>query len=338
MKKIGNRHRDPSIDGLKGILILLVVLGHGISLTRFENGILNSLIYAVHMPAFFVVSGYLHNQDKWEERGFGAFVWRRIRTILIPYIILDVFCGCVKSILAGSWFGLNAVGILHELLIVITRTLTLDYWSAPSWFLPVLFTAEMMLYIILSAARKTGSRKNAFIVMTAVSLLIFAAVLLFYKNPLNRVMHLLITACLAYLFLCAGYCGWHLQDKELRPAVYIVLAVIVCLCAFYNQKALHGSLQIRSVVVYIIGGICGSVLLFRLAWLIESWHLARLGRKSLPIYGTHYLIRDIIKNSSYFAKPVSLPGFLIYLAGVFLVEALLVPILDPLFRMISGKM
>ena len=52
-------------DALKGILILLVVLGHSIQAAMRQlgesclNDYLWNLIYSFHMPAFMAVSGYL---------------------------------------------------------------------------------------------------------------------------------------------------------------------------------------------------------------------------------------------------------------------------------------
>lgn len=48
------RQRETWIDVLKGIGIILVVIGH-VSL----GNTLNSWIYTFHMPLFFSVSGYL---------------------------------------------------------------------------------------------------------------------------------------------------------------------------------------------------------------------------------------------------------------------------------------
>jgi len=49
-------------DSLKGVLIILVVLGHAIQYTIgnecYENRLWN-IIYSFHMPAFMAVSGYL---------------------------------------------------------------------------------------------------------------------------------------------------------------------------------------------------------------------------------------------------------------------------------------
>ena len=49
-------------DSLRGILIVLVVLGHAIQVTMgdkcYDNHLWN-LIYSFHMPAFMAISGYL---------------------------------------------------------------------------------------------------------------------------------------------------------------------------------------------------------------------------------------------------------------------------------------
>lgn len=48
-------------DSLKGILILLVVLGHaiqGVYTDNVETDRLWNVIYSFHMPAFFAISGY----------------------------------------------------------------------------------------------------------------------------------------------------------------------------------------------------------------------------------------------------------------------------------------
>lgn len=63
------------IDSLKGILILLVVLGHSIQNTLGEECYGNywwNLIYSFHMPAFMAISGYL--QCRFKPSGGGIFI------------------------------------------------------------------------------------------------------------------------------------------------------------------------------------------------------------------------------------------------------------------------
>lgn len=57
MKKIA--HKIDWIDIFKGILIIFMVIGHS---TTWGS----SYIYAFHMPAFFFISGYTTNYDKYD--------------------------------------------------------------------------------------------------------------------------------------------------------------------------------------------------------------------------------------------------------------------------------
>ncbi len=60
--------RNTKIDVIKGMAIILVVLGHcGFPATNF--------IYLFHMAVFFIASGYCWNEKMWRR-------WMDCRTIL----------------------------------------------------------------------------------------------------------------------------------------------------------------------------------------------------------------------------------------------------------------
>ena len=54
-----NDLRISYIDQLKGIAILLVVLGHVIGYNNCEDSFLWRFIYSFHMPLFMFISGYV---------------------------------------------------------------------------------------------------------------------------------------------------------------------------------------------------------------------------------------------------------------------------------------
>lgn len=78
-------------DVLKGLLIVLVVLGHAIQETLgdvcFKNHLWN-YIYSFHMPAFMTVSGYLsHKADGGGQINRWLNIHRRFRQLLVPFLL-----------------------------------------------------------------------------------------------------------------------------------------------------------------------------------------------------------------------------------------------------------
>lgn len=69
--------RDETIDVLKGIAILLVVLGHIAAAPK-----LTSVIYSFHMPLFIFISGYLAQHSllfgkKMPKKSLGNVIYTR---------------------------------------------------------------------------------------------------------------------------------------------------------------------------------------------------------------------------------------------------------------------
>jgi fucose 4-O-acetylase-like acetyltransferase len=82
-------HRDRSIDVLRIVAIVAIVVGHAWS---YESPV-RLATYPWHVPIFFVLSGYLASM-----LGFGELVRRRGQSLLLPYvawlaIIAAVFVG-----------------------------------------------------------------------------------------------------------------------------------------------------------------------------------------------------------------------------------------------------
>lgn len=75
--------RIKELDYLKGVLILLVISFH---LVHFEqlHPYAKQVVYAFHMPAFLLISGYLMNVGK----APGAFL-RTLFWLFVPYIIME---------------------------------------------------------------------------------------------------------------------------------------------------------------------------------------------------------------------------------------------------------
>lgn len=65
-----NMKRNKSLDGLKYMLIMLVIIGHFIEPSRYNNnisGYLYSFIYSFHMPLFIFMNGYFYKHRTLSE-------------------------------------------------------------------------------------------------------------------------------------------------------------------------------------------------------------------------------------------------------------------------------
>ena len=92
--------RNSQIDTLKGIGILLVVLGHN-WITLEEKGTLFQLIYSFHMPLFFIISGVFTK----EKENLLSFTKNKIDSILKPYFFINFSVG------AAYLFSLSLIHI-----------------------------------------------------------------------------------------------------------------------------------------------------------------------------------------------------------------------------------
>lgn len=92
-------------DSLKGLLMLLVVLGHAIQYTLGDNACERNhvwnYIYSFHMPAFMAISGYLSYRGGGKNRL--SIICKRFLQLLIPYFLWEVIYYLTKgSISLGS--------------------------------------------------------------------------------------------------------------------------------------------------------------------------------------------------------------------------------------------
>lgn len=95
LRKNEKYSRMEDLDVTKGIGILLVVIGHAISaLEKVPKyiDILNSYIYLIHMPIFFIVGGLLFQRalPRYEKKGTLNFVKKKAVLYMVPYCFFSL--------------------------------------------------------------------------------------------------------------------------------------------------------------------------------------------------------------------------------------------------------
>lgn len=75
--------------------------------------------------------------NKWKNQLWGDFLKRKIKRLIIPYILFEIIGGIIQMLLYGIGV-VNPVGILY-------RIVTIHCLIGADWFLPTLFFAELLM-------------------------------------------------------------------------------------------------------------------------------------------------------------------------------------------------
>ncbi len=92
--------RDPWLDNAKMALVTLVVVGHAWTLlpdTALDNA-LYDFLYAWHVPAFVLVTGYLSKSFAWTR----TRMWHLVRTVVVPYLVFECAIALFRIYVGGE--------------------------------------------------------------------------------------------------------------------------------------------------------------------------------------------------------------------------------------------
>lgn len=142
-------NRDRGVDCVRGILILLVVVGH------YKDNLTHDIIFLFHMPLFFILSGYLFKEDKLTDK---LYIKKKTLTLFIPYSCYLLF----DLLLIRRDFSLG--GVVHA--IWGGRELSGTYWYMTCFIIALLlfgfllkhFNSKTIKTLIISGGGYSDTR------------------------------------------------------------------------------------------------------------------------------------------------------------------------------------
>lgn len=281
--------RSRLIDTLKGLGILLVILGH-ISLTPTA---LKLWIYSFHMPLFFICSGLTFSLRKYNS--FLSFVKAKAKSIVIPYFSLGLFLWVLSKLLETvtqlyqggspiSWeFGHFVLSML------LGYRLHKYYFSL--WFLCVLFFAEIIFYFIESLARG-----QSWIYFLTFIVFIFGQWVVFqFANGWYLSIDLVPSGI---AFISLGRLFRTVDEKNnmtFRKVWLLPVAFLGSILTCYSNVRIGGRTDLYLCVI-------GNPILFATAAFFGSWFVIILlsnfgGKKLIEYFGKNSLITYVFQNS-----------------------------------------
>lgn len=312
-KELDNK-RFYEIDLLRAFGIILMVMGH-VSFGIFFD----KWIHSFHMPLWFIISGYFVNIEKKSV----IFIARKIKSILIPYLLFGVLYEVINSLVYGQnqWMGL-----------VYPNSIEVPINGA-LWFLPALFFTNVIGFLIL----KHFPSGIAYIIMVLIAGIGSLRIIRF---PLAA-----DSAMVGIGFFLLGYLLNNYFYKLLDVSVWGGIAMLVIFTFF---AIVNGYVNVRLnkysfIPLFWITAFGLSVSL----WIIFKWISSKItislaleiGSNSLIYVCMNQCILNMLKTILIVGNPLIVLGWKVFLVVIIMTVCFWVNrlIMKSKFRFILGK-
>lgn len=231
------KKRDDTFDIIKGICILLMIVGH------CPVSILGIIIYSFHMPVFFFIAGYFFKQN-----GFWKCASSGIRRLLIPFACVYIFCIAIAYVIEYfGWFSKIVMSYIEyknpvECALLMSKGL-------PVWFLVSLFWCRMLFFLV----RKI---RNDVVVFAVVIIAAILAVNLYnyFKLPL---MFYPSVAALGFFVLGHVLASRNIFSNEKKWRVFPLLLCAWVICISTGKSLVLGRCEYSGFYILDILGALG---------------------------------------------------------------------------------
>lgn len=327
------------VDFLKGIAIVLVILGHVLQYSLSEPYInpLFNFIYSFHMPLFVFISGLLSYKDTSSLMD----IKKRAYQLLLPFLLWPIIRG----------FIFNGTISVTDYVILFKDP------SQGLWFLWILFLISSYFTLVGVVTKKVGGAR---ITERTNRIVLFASVLFAYLF-VNIVFRGKYGMWLFSLYIIFFYGGWELRRYYLKFSVvmrkywWLFLSFFILLSLFWkfnhHPTFISAPNKIVSNLYNYLTGFMGSIALLSICsmkvgqgWNLNSFLIKRLiscGKMTLGLYAIHLSIivnpvSEYVSTLGISSVPTVLLSFVITLIATFVVYQLLDN--NVITRLLIGKM
>ncbi len=240
---MGN-NRNESLDILKGIGIVLMILGH--CALPFD---LRKLIFIFHMPLFFIISGFL-----FKDRDVTDIYKKRIVKILKPYLLSGFVVWIVKAIQGNYFWGLSIL-LGNGSRPVFNCTELSEFKIGPLWYLLAYCWALIIIHYLMKV---DSDRKKIIIAVFAFEVSVV------FSYTIGLLPLDIIPAIPAALFMLVGYLYKRsLFRIEIKPLYFHSIGIVLVILCFLFGAMSMASHSYRLNVIQILAAIYVTYVLYR---------------------------------------------------------------------------
>lgn len=269
---MNSKKRDISVDILKGIGIILVVIGHANC-----PQVLRAAIYSFHMPLFFICSGFFFSLK--DVSNYKNFIQRRVLRLYIPFVkwsILFLFLhnffynigllnseyGNISGICSDyySWKDI----IVHLINIVFRMSGYEVFLLGAYWFLRALFVGSVLLCSLTWLLRRCGVKSDISIAISAGIFCALAGAISILNFTIPYYPQGGFRDLMAASFIGCGYYikknSIKMESEQLKTL--FLFGVIFLICFIISPSKMSKSSTILNWMLITISGVSGTIALF----------------------------------------------------------------------------
>lgn len=292
--------RKNSIDLLKGILIILMIVGHidpsGIPSSPFRFG-----IYSFHMPLFFGISGLLVNREKLLSYDFKE-VWKKYwLRLTVPFIIafLVYYFYVFRNDLGLSSFASNILSPFMHL-----------------WYVPTL-----MLFILITFLTKKWKPER----VLTLSVLVCIPIIAYILKGDDGVIKVVLEKYKIHFFIFYFF-GYYVRNmlkgsySILFPLFILSIGIVMQTISFINGSPMinPGFYLLNLALILLTNSMINSTMDLKFEPI--NW----IGRNSLSIYLWHVMALSLTKlwgpKGTQELMLAQIPVMILFLGLVFLLN------------------
>ncbi|MHA5115427.1 acyltransferase family protein [Oenococcus oeni] len=243
------------------------------SLGSYWPGNFGNFIFAVHLPIFFVLSGYLY-----KAKSFLYRVRTGIKTLIIPYIatvMIEIAIACFVKVFPNNKFLFSRIGSIKGILLAavygsggesITPFKTFIPWIGAIWFLLAFFWGSLIFNQIMKLSFKKYDLLSKFAIFSVLTLVGY------YLSKIVTLPMSFNSALGSMLFFFAGYLIRRYKKLFDQLPLYAYLIFL----ASWTYVATLGLFSIEnmaapSIFLNLISSVADCLFLIKLSMIIDSW-------------------------------------------------------------------
>lgn len=285
--------RNNQIDILKGIAIILMVLGHcGFPFTNY--------IYLFHMSVFFIAGGFCFKQKYSENTHlFLTYLQRKLKTIYFPFVLWNtIFLLCNNMFVYLHIYSSSSSLPPHDIFSSVIKGFTFRSGTTMGgafWFLIVYFYITIFYGTINYIIYKLNLQKHCFLIQYVISMFFLFLGYHFGENGILLKQYMGRVLSFYILF----HIGVLLKNIDIKPhnstriLTMITSFFMLLFCKNMGKIALNIN-QYQNPFFLLICSLLGWLLLYNISFfLAKSKHISYLfiliGQNTLPIMILHFL-------------------------------------------------